>query len=308
MSKKVLVATSKPFASVAVKGIGKILDQAGYELKLLENYSEQNELVAAVSDVDALIIRSDKVTREVLENASALKIVVRAGAGYDNVDLETATGKNIVVMNTPGQNSNAVAELVFGLMIRMARRGYTGKSGTELGGKKIGLQAYGNVGHHVARIAHGFGMDVYAYDPFVDADAMKADGVIPVENAEKLYEVCDFVSLHIPAVPQTIKSINYLLLSRMKPGAVLVNTARKEVIDENDLKRILSERKDFYYVSDIAPDCKEDLLATYPENVFFTAKKMGAQTLEANVNAALAAANQIVGFLEKGDRTFQVNK
>ena len=201
-----------------------------------------------------------------------------------------------------------MAELVFGLMIYMARRAYTGKAGCELKGKVLGLQAYGNVGRNVARIAHGFGMDVLAYDPFVPADAIRKDGVEPVDSVEALYDRCDYVSLHIPAIKPTIKSINFALMSRMKDGATLVNTARKEVIDEDGLKEMLEKRPDFRYVSDIAPDCKDELSATYPDRVFFTAKKMGAQTLEANVNAALAAANQILGFFEKGDTTFQVNK
>jgi len=308
MSRKVLIATFKPFAPAAVDGIRGIVQQAGYELKLLENYQDPSELVAAVADVDALIIRSDKVTREVLDHAPNLKIVVRAGAGYDNVDLDAATEKGVVVMNTPGQNANAVAELVFGLMILMARRNYTGKAGTELKGKTIGLQAYGNVGRNVARIAHGFDMTVLAFDPFVAADSMRKDGVEPVATVEALYDRSDYVSLHIPALPATIKSINFPLMSRMKEGATLINTARKEVIDEDGLKQMLAERPDFRYASDVAPDCRDELLAQYPDRVFFTAKKMGAQTYEANVNAGLAAANQIVAFFEKGDTTFQVNR
>ncbi|RLE19567.1 MAG: 3-phosphoglycerate dehydrogenase [Acidobacteria bacterium] len=308
MSKKVMVATVKPFASIAVDGIRKIMEGAGYELQVLENYPDQQAFVNAVSDVEALIIRSDKVTREVMDNAPNLKIVVRAGAGYDNVDLEAASEKGIVVMNTPGQNSNAVAELVFGLMIYMARRAYSGKAGTELKGKTLGLQAYGNVGRNVSRIARGFGMEVLAYDPFVPADTIRKDDVEPVDSVEVLYDRSDYVSLHIPAIKPTIKSINFPLMSRMKEGATVINTARKEVIDEEGLKKMLEKRPDFRYVSDIAPDCKDELLAQYPDRVFFTAKKMGAQTLEANVNAALAAANQILGFFEKGDTTFQVNK
>jgi len=303
-----MVATVKPFAPVAVDGIRKIVEGAGYELKVLEKYPDQQAFISAVPDVEALIIRSDKVTREVIENAPNLKIIVRAGAGYDNVDLEAASEKGIVVMNTPGQNSNAVAELVFGLMVFMVRRGYSGKAGTELKGKTLGLQAYGNVGRNVARVAHGFGMDVLAYDPFVSEDSIRTDGVEPVDSVEALYDRCDFVSLHIPAIKSTIKSINFALMSRMKEGAMVVNTARKEVIDEDGLKKMLEKRTDFRYVSDIAPDCKDELLSTYPDQVYFTAKKMGAQTLEANVNAALAAANQILGFFEKGDTAFQVNK
>ncbi len=308
MAKKVMIATVKPFAPLAVDGIRKIMENAGYELQILENYPDQQTFVNAVSDSEALIIRSDKVTREVMENAPKLKIVVRAGAGYDNVDLEAASEKGIVVMNTPGQNSNAVAELVFGLMIYMARRAYSGKSGSELKGKTLGLQAYGNVGRNVARIARGFGMDVLAFDPFVPVESIQKDGVKAVNSVEALYDRSDYVSLHIPAVKATIKSINFPLMSRMKEGATLVNTARKEVIDEDGLKEMLANRPDFRYVSDIAPDCKDELLANYPDRVFFTAKKMGAQTLEANINAALAAANQILAFFEKGDVTFQVNK
>ncbi|NOZ13810.1 MAG: 3-phosphoglycerate dehydrogenase [Acidobacteria bacterium] len=308
MAKKVMIATVKPFAPLAVDGIRKIMKGAGYELQILESYPDQQTFVNAVSEAEALIIRSDKVTREVMDHAPKLKVVVRAGAGYDNVDLEAASEKGIVVMNTPGQNSNAVAELVFGLMIYMARRAYSGKAGSELKGKTIGLQAYGNVGRNVARVAHGFGMDVLAFDPFVPAESIRKDGVEPVDSVEALYDRSDYVSLHIPAVKATIKSINFPLMSRMKEGATLVNTARKEVIDEDGLKEMLEKRPDFRYVSDIAPDCKDELTAGYPDRVFFTAKKMGAQTLEANVNAALAAANQILAFFEKGDVTFQVNK
>lgn len=308
MSKKVLVATVKPFAPAAVAGIREIVEKTGYELKLLESYQEQSELVSAVADVDALIIRSDKVTREVLDNAPNLKVVVRAGAGYDNVDLEAASEKGMVVMNTPGQNSNAVAELVFGLMIQLARRSYTGKAGTELLGKTLGLQAYGNVGKHVSRIAHGFGMKTMAFDPFVLPGDIQQDDVAPVDSVEALYDECDYVSLHIPANEKTKGSINFDLMNRMKEGASLINTARKEVMDEDGLKKMMAERPDFRYAADIAPDCKDELLENYPDRVFFTAKKMGAQTFEANVNAGLAAANQIVGFFEAGDTTFQVNK
>ncbi len=308
MSKKVLIATVKPFAPAAVDGIREIVEQAGYQLVLLEKYQDQSELVAAVADVDALIIRSDKVTREVLDGASNLKVVVRAGAGYDNVDLEAATEKGIVVMNTPGQNSNAVAELVFGLMLQLARRQYTGHAGTELKGKVIGLHAYGNVGRHVARIAAGFGVTCIAYDPFIPVEAITADGVEAVDSLEDMYSRADFVSLHIPANEQTKQSINYTLMSKMKPGAMVINTARKEVMDEAGLKQMLAEREQFRYAADIAPDCKDELVDGYGDRVFFTQKKMGAQTFEANVNAGLAAANQIVGFFSNGDTTFQVNK
>jgi len=307
MSKKVLIATEKPFAPAAVNGIREIVEQAGYQLVLLEKYQDKSELISAVADVDALIIRSDKVTAEVLENAANLKIVVRAGAGYDNVDLAAASAKGVVVMNTPGQNSNAVAELVFGLMLQLARRHYTGQAGTELKGKTIGLHAYGNVGRHVARIARGFEMTTVAFDPFIPKEAMTMDGVKPVDTMEAMYEQADFVSLHIPANDQTRNSINFDLMSRMKTGSMVINTARKEVMDEDGLKRMLSERTDFRYASDIAPDCKDELLGEFGDRVFFTQKKMGAQTFEANVNAGLAAASQIVAFFTSGDTTFQVN-
>ncbi|MBN2433093.1 MAG: 3-phosphoglycerate dehydrogenase [Acidobacteria bacterium] len=307
MSKKVLVATVKPFAPEAVEQIRKVLDAAGYELRLLESYSDAAELHQAVADVDALIIRSDKVTPAVLSAAGDLKIVVRAGAGYDNVNLEAATAKGIVVMNTPGQNSNAVAELAFGLMLNLARRHYTGKAGTELRGKKLGIHAYGNVGRCVATIAKGFGIICHAYDPYIDDSIMMKDGVIPVKTREDLYRICDYVSLHIPAVAETIRSIDYDLMSQMKKGAALINTARAEVIDEPSLLRIMESRSDWLYASDIAPECKDELMAKYPLRCFFTAKKMGAQTAEANINAGIAAAQQIVGFFERGDTTFQVN-
>jgi len=307
MSKKVLVATVKPFAPAAVEQIRQVLDEAGYELRLLESYADAAELHRAVADVDALIIRSDKVTPGVLAAGKNLKIVVRAGAGYDNVDLEAATANGVVVMNTPGQNSNAVAELAFGLMLNLARRHYTGKAGTELRGKKLGIHAYGNVGRCVATIARGFGMTCHAYDPFIDESLMVNDGVIPVKSREDLYRTCDYVSLHIPAVTDTIRSIDYDLMSGMKKGAALINTARAEVIDETSLLRVMAERPDLMYASDIAPDCKDELAEKYPQRCFFTAKKMGAQTAEANINAGIAAAKQIVGFFEQGDTTFQVN-
>jgi D-3-phosphoglycerate dehydrogenase len=307
MSKKVLVATFKPFAPEAVTQIRKVFDEAGYELRLLESYTDTAELHAVVADVDALIIRSDKVTPEVLAAGKNLKIVVRAGAGYDNVNLEAATAKGVVVMNTPGQNSNAVAELAFGLMLNLARRQYTGKAGTELRGKTLGIHAYGNVGRCVAAIARGFGMECYAFDPYIDTAVMVDDGINPVGSREELYRQCDFVSLHIPAVAETIRSIDYDLMSTMKKGAALINTARAEVIDEPSLLRMMEERPDFMYASDIAPECKDQLVEKYPLRCFFTAKKMGAQTAEANINAGIAAARQIVGFLERGDVTFQVN-
>ncbi len=308
MSRKVLVATEKPFAKVAVEGIGGILKEAGYEMVLLESYKAKADMLKTVADVDALIIRSDVVDQEVLGAAKNLKIVVRAGAGYDNIDLKAATAQQVVAMNTPGQNSNAVAELVFGLMLQLARYGYTGKSGTELRGKKIGLQAYGAVGRCAAPIAKGFGMETLAYDPFIPAESINRDGVTPVASVEELYKTCDYISVHIPKTKETVSSINFELLSKMKKGAALINTARGEVVDEPSLLKMFAERPDFMYASDIAPSCAAVIAEKYAGRYFFTAKKMGAQTAEANINAGLAAARQIVGFFEGGDRTFQVNK
>ncbi len=305
---KVLVATVKPFASVAVEQIKKIVENAGYQFALLEKYESSEDLKKAVADVDALIVRSDKITAEIIQAAPKLKIVVRAGAGYDNIDLNAATEKGIVVMNTPGQNSNAVAELALGMMVYLARNQFNGKPGTELKGKTLGIHAYGHVGKRVAEIAKGFGMQLFAYDPFIPKETIEKDGVTPVDSAEALYSQCQYVSLHIPANEQTIKSINFNLLSKMPENAVLVNTARKEIIDEDDLLKMFEERSDFKYISDIAPDCKEIIAEKYPGRFFFTPKKMGAQTAEANINAGIAAARQIVNFFEKGDRTFQVNK
>lgn len=306
--KKVLVATDKPFAKVAVDGIREIVEKAGYELRLLEKYTSQDDLIKAVEDVDALIIRSDIASREVIEAGKNLKIVVRAGAGYDNIDLAAATEKGVVAMNTPGQNSNAVAELVFGMMVYSARANFSGASGTELRGKSLGIHAYGNVGKYVALIAKGFGMEVFAFDPFVSADAMEKDGVKPVDTIEKLYSGCQYISLHIPANAQTKKSIGENLLSLMPKGATLVNTARKEVIDEEGLLKIFENRPDFKYLSDIEPDNKSEIAEKYSGRYFFTPKKMGAQTSEANINAGLAAARQIVDYFEKGITTFKVNK
>ncbi len=306
---KVLVATQKPFASEAVDKIKEIVTSAGYEFALLEKYSEQSELIKAVKDVNALIVRSDKVTKEVIDAAENLKIVVRAGAGYDNIDLASASEKGIVVMNTPGQNSNAVAELALGLMVYTARGFFNGKPGTELKGKTLGIHAYGHVGSLVGKIAkNGFGMNVSAFDPFIPAEKIEADGVKVYNSVEELYANNRYISLHIPANEQTKKSINYDLLSKMPKGATLVNTARKEVIDEDGLVKIMEERDDFKYVSDIAPDISELLKEKFPGRVYFTPKKMGAQTAEANINAGIAAANQIVNYFEKGDVTFQVNK
>jgi len=305
---KVLVATDKPFAKVAVEGIKQIVENAGFELALLEKYTEESEFYAAVADVDALIVRSDKVTKEVVDHAKNLKIVVRAGAGYDNLDLPACTAKGIVAMNTPGQNSNAVAELAAGMMVFMARNQFNPGTGSELLGKNVGIHAYGNVGKLVAKIAKGFGMKVYAFDPFVKKEAMEAEGVIVCATAEEMYAKCQYVSLHIPANEQTKKSIGYDLLSKMPKGGTLVNTARKEVINEEELVKVLEERADLKYASDIAAGNHAELVEKFGLRVFATSKKMGAETAEANVNAGLAAANQIVKFLKTGDTTFQVNK
>ncbi|MCD4709704.1 MAG: 3-phosphoglycerate dehydrogenase [Bacteroidales bacterium] len=304
---KVLIATVKPFSAEAVEEVKSVFSEAGYEVEVLAKYSDQSDLVTAVADVDALIIRSDKVDREVIEAGKKLKIVVRAGAGYDNVDLAVATEKGVVVMNTPGQNSNAVAELALGMMVFMNRTGFTPTAGTELRGKNLGIHAYGAVGRIVGMIAKGFGMKVYAYDPFVDPVVIKNDGVVCVESVKSLYSKCQYISLHIPATAETRGSIGYDLLNSMPEGATLVNTARKEVIDEEGIKRVFADRADFRYLSDIAPDCREELEEQYEGRVFFTPKKMGAQTAEANLNAGVAAAKQIVNFIEKGDTTFKVN-
>ncbi len=304
---KVLVATDKPFAKVAVDGIRKIVEDAGFTLVLLEGYTDQNDLLKAVADVDALIVRSDKVTKEVVEAGKNLKIVVRAGAGYDNLDLEACTAKGVVAMNTPGQNSNAVAELAFEMMLYHARKGFAGSSGTELRGKTLGIQAYGNIGKYMAKIAQGFGMKVLSFSRSVSAEAMKADNVQKVNTLEELYKQSQYVSVHIPANNETKKSINYGLLSLMPKNAVLINTARKEIINEEDLLKLMDERADFSYLTDVAPDTK-DSFVKFEGRYIATAKKMGAQTSEANVNAGLAAANQIVGFIKNGDKTYQVNK
>ena len=305
---KVLVATEKPFAAAAVKGIQAEIEAAGNELALLEKYTEKAQLLDAVKDADALIIRSDKVDAEVLDAAKQLKIVVRAGAGYDNIDLEAATAHNVVAENTPGQNANAVAELVFGLLVYAVRNFYNGKAGTELMGKKLGILAFGNVGRNVARIAAGFGMKVYAYDAYCPKEAIESAGVTAVDNQDELFKTCDIVSLHIPATPETRQSINAALVGRMKKGGILVITARKEVINEAELLALMQKRADLKYLADIKPDMDADFAAQCPGRYFATPKKMGAQTAEANVNAGIAAANQIVGFLENGITKFQVNK
>ncbi|HKK62596.1 MAG TPA: 3-phosphoglycerate dehydrogenase [Bacteroidales bacterium] len=304
---KVLIATEKPFSKTAIDEVKKSIEQADFQIDLLEKYAEKSALLTAVKDADALIVRSDKIDQEVFDAADNLKIVVRAGAGYDNVDLAAATSKGVVVMNTPGQNSNAVAELAIGMMIFLNRNKYTPKAGVELRGKKIGIHAYGYVGRIVARIANGLGMKVYAYDPFVDKVIIENDGVNCLSSAEELYSTCQYISLHIPSNDQTRNSINEALLSSMPEGATLVNTARKEVIDEQGLLKAMADRDDLRYLSDIAPDIKDELVEKYSDRVFFTPKKMGAQTAEANLNAGVAAVKQIVAFITNGDETFKVN-
>jgi D-3-phosphoglycerate dehydrogenase / 2-oxoglutarate reductase len=306
--KNILVATEKPFAKAAVEGIRQIIEKSGYKMTLLENYSLKSELIAAAVDADAIIIRSDIVDKDVLDAASKLKIVVRAGAGYDNIDLESATRHKVVAMNTPGQNSNAVAELAIGMMVYAARNNFNGSSGSELKGKKLGLHAFGYVGKAVATIAKGFGMQVYAFDPFVNKETIEAEGIKCAVSVEELYSTCQYISLHMPANGQTKKSINFELLSKMPKGATLVNTARKEVIEEEGLIKMFTERPDFKYVSDVEPDNKSLIAEQFSGRFFFTPKKIGAQTSEANNNAGLAAARQIVAFFENGDTTFQVNK
>ena len=305
---KVLLATQKPFAAKAVEGIVSILTQAGHEVVKLEKYAEQADLVKAVADVEAMIIRSDKVTEEVMAAAPKLKIVVRAGAGFDNVDLAAATAKGIVVMNTPGQNSNAVAELALGLMIFMARTHFTPATGSELQGKRLGVQAYGNVGRLVGQKAKALGMEICALDPFLTDEQIIAGGATPVHSVEELYASSDYLSIHIPALPSTIGSIGYDLITKMPKGATLVNTARKEVIDEEGLRQALEDREDLKYVADVMPDNYDKLTKNFGYRVFATPKKMGAQTAEANVNAGLAAARQIVDFFATGNCKFQVNK
>ena len=305
---KVLVATEKPFAAVAVDGRRKVIDDAGYELELLEKDTSTEELLAAVATADGLIIRSDKVDAEVLDAAGQLKVVVRAGAGYDNVDLQAATAHNVCVENTPGQNSNAVAELVFGMAVMAVRNMYNGTSGSELKGKTLGIHAFGQVGRNVARIAKGFEMEVSALDPYCPDDAISAAGVRPVHSVEELYKENRVVSLHIPATDETRRSVGYDQLMMMPKNGLLVNTARKEVIDEEGLRKALAERADLKYVADIRPDIADTLEAEFPGRVFFTPKKMGAQTAEANINAGIAAANQVVAFLRDGIDRFRVNK
>lgn len=304
---KILVATEKPFAAAAVDGIKKAAEAEGHEVVLLEKYTDKQQLLDAVKDVDAMIVRSDKVTPEVLDAAKNLKIVVRAGAGYDSIDTAYAKEKGVVVENTPGQNSNAVAELVFGLLVYTVRNFFNGKSGTELTGKKLGILAFGNVGRNVARIAKGFGMEVYAFDEFVPADKIEAQGVHAAKDRDDLFKTCDIVSLHIPATDETRKSINHDVVNLLKKGGILINTARKEVVDEDGLLKLMAERDDIKYVTDIKPD-KDAEFAKFAGRYFATPKKMGAQTAEANINASIAAANQINAYFKTGDEKFRVNR
>jgi D-3-phosphoglycerate dehydrogenase len=304
----VLIATDKPFAKIAVEGIREIIKKAGFELKLLEKYTTKDQLLDTIKDVDAVIVRSDILDEQVLQSAQKLKIAVRAGAGYDNIDLNAATAKGIVVMNTPGQNANAVAELAFGLMILLNRNSYNGSSGVELRGKTLGIHAYGNIGRIVGAIAKGFGMDVYAHDPYVNMEKVDKGEVKFLADVEELYKKCQYISVNLPANKDTRESLNFDLLSLMPEGATLVNTARKEIIHEPSLLKLFAERKDFRYITDVAPDCEAQIKTEYASRYFGTVKKQGAQTEEANINAGLAAARQIVGYLTKGDKTFQVNK
>lgn len=304
---KVLIATEKPFAPAAVQGITNELKGAGHEVILLEKYTEKSQLLDAVKDADAMIVRSDKITPEVLDAARQLKIVVRAGAGYDSIDTAYAKEKGVVVENTPGQNSNAVAELVFGMLVYAVRNFYNGKAGTELMGKKLGILAFGNVGRNVARIAKGFGMEVYAYDAFCPAEAIEAAGVHAVKSQDELFKTCNVLSLHIPATPQTVKSVDYRLVNLLPKKGILINTARKEVINEEELLKLMSEREDLKFITDIKPDADEEF-KKFEGRYFSTPKKMGAQTAEANTNAGIAAAKQINAFFATGDTKFQVNK
>ena len=305
---KILIATEKPFAAAAVNGMKDIAEKAGHEVRLLEKYDSPEKLVKAVADADALIVRSDKVTPEVIAAAANLKIVVRAGAGYDNINLNACTSRNIVVMNTPGQNSNAVAELAIAMMIYMSRNKFTPGTGSEIKGKKLGIQAYGNVGKLVAQKARCLGMEVMAFDPYVPAEKMKEEGVVPAGSLEEMYRECNFISLHIPATPETRKSIGYNLITLMPSGGCLLNTARKEIINEAELEKALTDRPDLKYITDIAADCQAELDEKFGKRVFATPKKMGAETAEANINAGLAAASQIVDFFATGNTRFQVNK
>ena len=305
---EILLATEKPFTKETVEDIKKLVEKSGNTFKLLEKYKTKQELMDSIKDANAIIVRSDKITKEIMDSSNNLKVIARAGAGFDNIDLGYASKKGIVVMNTPGQNANAVAELVFGLLVYAKRNFYDGSSGTELKGKKLGLLAFGNVGRNVARIAKGFGMEIYSYDAFVPKEVLEKEGIHAVDKQEDLFTDCDIVSLHIPATKETINSINYDLCSKMKKNAILINTSRKEVINEKELIKLMDERKDIKYVTDLMPDNHEEFLNKFKGRYFATPKKMGAQTQEANINAGKAAANQIIDFFKTGKTKFQVNK
>jgi len=308
MNKKILIATEKPFAEDAIVAIKNVIEEAeGFELQLLEKYTDESELSEAISNAHGLVVRSDQVTDALMQAANELKIIVRAGSGYDNIDVESATKRDIVVMNTPGQNANAVAELTFGLMLSLIRNKYNGSAGTELRGKNIGMHGFGNIGKCMATIARGFNMDIFAFDPFIDQEVMKQHGVRPADSLGDLYQMCEFISINIPANEATLQSINYELLSQTMSNALLINTARKELINEPDLLRLIEERPEFLYASDVAPDCRAELEKNHPLRTKFTVKKMGAQTKEANINAGVAAVNQVIGFLERGDEGYRVN-
>ena len=304
----ILLATEKPFTKETVEDIKKIVEESGNTFKLLEKYKTKQELMDSIKDVDAVIVRSDKITKEIIDSSNNLKVIARAGAGFDNIDLGYSSKKGIVVMNTPGQNANAVAELVFGLLVYAKRNFFDGSSGTELKGKKLGLLAFGNVGRNVARIAKGFGMEIYSYDAFVPKEVLEKEGIHAVDNQEELFTNCDVVSLHVPATKETINSINYELCSKMKKNAILINTSRKEVINEKELIKLMDERKDIKYVTDLMPDNHEEFSNKFKGRYFATPKKMGAQTQEANINAGKAAANQIIDLFKTGKTKFQVNK
>lgn len=305
---EILLATEKPFTKETVEDIKKLVEKSGNTFKLLEKYKTKQELMDSIKDANAIIVRSDKITKEIMDSSNNLKVIARAGAGFDNIDLGYASKKGIVVMNTPGQNANAVAELVFGLLVYAKRNFYDGSSGTELKGKKLGLLAFGNVGRNVARIAKGFGMEIYSYDAFVPKEVLEKEGIHAVDKQEDLFTDCDIVSLHIPATKETINSINYDLCSKMKKNAILINTSRKEVINEKELIKLMEERKDIKYITDLMPDNHEEFLNKFKGRYFATPKKMGAQTQEANINAGKAAANQIIDFFKTGKTKFQVNK
>jgi len=308
MDKTILIATEKPFDKKAISRIKRIIENSReFDLKLLQRYTEHSDLIRAVKDVHALVVRSDKVTKSVIDAANKLNVIVRAGSGFDNIDLDAASGRGMVVMNTPGQNANAVAELSFGLMLGLIRNKYNGTPGTELKEKRIGMHGFGNIGKNMSRIAKGFGMKVHAFDPYIDQELIKAYGVNVCENVGELYRECNFISINIPVNDETLKSIDYNLLCKTKKGTLLLNTARKELINENDLLRIMEERPGFLYASDVAPNCQDVIMDKFKDRVLFTLKKMGAQTAEANINAGVAAVNQIIGYFKEGDTTFQVN-